>query len=223
MTRSVKTHFLWLPGLVLLALLVTSCQSALPGSTLEQQAQPGEVLFTDDFSSPLGGWGIWTRDGALVAYHNGGLRIQVNDVQYDFWSVAGKNYQDTLIEVDATRIGGPADNDYGVICRYQDKENFYMLVVSSDGYYGIAKIKSGQYSMIGSEQLQYSGSLLSEVSSTRLRAVCQGDALRLYANDQMLMEARDSDFASGDVGVLAGAYGEPGVDILFDNFVVKKP
>ncbi len=32
-----------------------------------------------------------------------------------------------------------------------------MLVASSDGYYGIAKMRNGQYSMIGGQQLQYSG------------------------------------------------------------------
>jgi hypothetical protein len=33
----------------------------------------------------------------------------------------------------------------------------------------------------------------------------------------------DSDFASGDVGLLAGTYDEVGTDIHFDNFVVRKP
>jgi len=209
----------------LMFLLVNvSCAPISTGRASADIATPGAVLFSDDFSDPPSGWGIWSRDGAKVAYHDGGLRIWVSETQYDFWSVAGKNFTDVQVEADATRLDGPDDNDFGILCRYLDKDNFYMLVVTSDGYYGIAKMRGGQYSMIGSDQLQYTGSAINRGSSSNhLRADCIGSTLRLYANGQMLMEARDTDFSSGDVGVLAGAYNTPGVDILFDNFVVKKP
>jgi hypothetical protein len=42
-------------------------------------------------------------------------------------------------------------------------------------------------------------------------------------NGIQLFEVTDSDFSSGDVGVIAGAYDTPGVEILFDNFAVLKP
>jgi hypothetical protein len=35
--------------------------------------------------------------------------------------------------------------------------------------------------------------------------------------------AQDTDLANGDVGVLAGAFDEAGVDVLFDHFVVIQP
>jgi len=35
--------------------------------------------------------------------------------------------------------------------------------------------------------------------------------------------ATDSDLPAGDVGVVAGAFSEPGVDVLFDHFVVIQP
>jgi hypothetical protein len=218
-----------LPVLFLLLSSVGCSSSILPGQVSPDQALPGTVLYTDDFSNTHTGWGIWNRDGAVVDYHNGGLRIQVDENQYDFWSVAGMNFRDAQIEVDATRIGGPTDNDFGILCRYRNKDNFYMLVVSSDGYYGIARMENGQYSMIGAQQLQYSSALASAGAAVQgqgplhLRADCVGSTLRLYANGQKLMEAQDGDFPSGDVGVLAGAYNGKGVDILFDNFVVKKP
>jgi hypothetical protein len=209
----------------LMFLLVTvGCTPLTTSSASTDLAAPGDVLFLDDFSNPPSGWGIWSRDGAKVEYQDDGLRIWVSETQYDFWSVAGKNFKDVQIEVDATRLDGPDDNDFGLLCRYLNKSNFYMLVVTSDGYYGIAKMKSGQYSMIGSEQLQYTSSAIHGGNAfNHLRADCVGSALTLYANGQMLMEAKDTDFASGDVGVLAGAYNTPGVDILFDNFMVKKP
>ena len=46
--------------------------------------------------------------------------------------------------------------------------------------------------------------------------------LTLYANDQKIISVTDSSFNGGDVGLIAKAYGTPGVDILFDNIMVFK-
>jgi len=39
----------------------------------------------------------------------------------------------------------------------------------------------------------------------------------------LLAEAQDTDFASGDAGLLAGTFDTAGTDILFDDFVVSAP
>lgn len=184
---------------------------------------PGSLLFQDDFSQVTGGWGLWNRQGAVISQEAGGLRLLIHDTQSDFWSVAGKEFKDVQIEASAARLGGPMDNDFGLICRYQDAENFYMLLISSDGYYGIVKMKGDKHSLIGADQLQYSQLIRSDRAVYGLRADCVGENLRLYLDGKLLMEAQDSDFAQGDVGVMAGAYSTPGVDIVFDNFIVKQP
>lgn len=209
---------------ILAAIPLAGC--GLIGSLIERSTpavQPGVVLFEDDFSEVSSSWGIWGRSGGTVTYDQGGLRILVKDSNYDFWSVAGKQYRDVQIESDVKRLGGPEDNDFGLICRYQDNQNFYMFLVSSDGYYGIAKLKDNQHSLIGITQLQYSGKIQPAQVAHRMRADCDGETLRLYVDGVLLMEARDGDFPAGDVGVLAGAYSTSGVDILFDNFMVIQP
>lgn len=211
--------------LLMVLIATTGCTAITVRDTASNVTRlSDDVLFFDDFSDPPSGWGIWKRDGASVEYFEEGLRIQVNEPQYDFWSVAGLNFEDVSIEVDASNLAGLDDNDFGIICRYQDKENFYMMVVSSDGYYGIAKLRDGQYGMIGAQQLQYNrDAIRSGKARNHLRADCIGSTLRLYANGQLLMEASDEDLRTGDVGVVTGSYDARGVDILFDNFVVKKP
>lgn len=209
--------------LVWITWFCSGCGPLTVAETTTPAPQPGEVLFQDDFSETPGSWGIWNDDGAVITYEGGGLRILVNEAHYDFWSVAGKTFSNVQVEVDATRVGGPTDNDFGLVCRYQDSENFYIFIVSSDGYYGIAKLKDNQHSLIGMDQLQYSSLIATEQPVYRIRADCTGQDLRLYVDGNLLMEARDSDFSAGDVGVLAGSYATPGVDILFDNFVVKQP
>lgn len=217
-----KSHFAWLFVLLISAVMLSACTPPTPDPE-SASLRAGAILFQDDFSNENSGWGEWEEESALVRYESGGLRILVKEPQYDYWSVAGRQFGDVQIEVDATLTGGSSDNDFGLICRYLDQENFYMLVISSDGYYGIAKMKEGQYSMIGSEQLQYSTAIAQGNSTNRLRGDCIGQTLILYANGQKLMEVTDGDFIDGDVGLLAGAYDSVEVDILFDNFVVKKP
>ncbi len=94
-------------GLMIILLVNAGCTPRSSAQGQPDQLPPGGRLFGDDFSDPPGSWGIWNRDGASVAYYADGLRILVNEPQYDFWSVAGQNFEDVQIEVDATRIGGP--------------------------------------------------------------------------------------------------------------------
>lgn len=216
----IKTPFFLLVVVILLLLNHACVPLFAPEMAVNAEGEEG-ILFQDDFENPPSGWGTWNRDGSSVEYVDGGLRFRVEDDYFDFWSVAGKKFSDVQIEVDVLKRSGPDDNDFGILCRYQNKDNFYLLVASSDGYFGIAKMKAGQYSMIGPEQLQYSDAILPGRVVNRLRADCVGDTLRLYANGLKLMEATDGDFRSGDVGLVAGAYQETGVDLLFDRFVVK--
>lgn len=209
--------------LLMLLLMNAGCTPVTGGQVAGSNPKSGDVLFSDDFSKTPDGWGNWNRDGSKVDYVDGGLRILVDEHQFDFWSVSGHRFGDVRIEVDALKRAGPDDNDYGIICRYANRDNFYMLVVSSDGYYGIAKMKGGQYSMIGSDQLQYSQFIAQGNVMNHLRADCVGSKLSLFANGHKLMEGEDADFPSGDAGVLAGSYNGEGVEVLFDNFIVKKP
>jgi len=213
----------FLLAFILIPFIFQGCLPVFGAGPAGQEIAAGTVLFADDFSDPPGSWGTWNRSGALIDYRDGGLAIWVNETHYDFWSVAGQDFTDVQIEVDAALLSGPVDNDYGIICRYQDRNNFYVLVISSDGYYGVAKLKNGQYSMIGSDQLQYSDLIAQGQALTRLRADCVGDVLSLYVNGRKLTEVKDADFTGGDVGLVAGSYDVAGVHILFDNFVVKKP
>ena len=219
-----KSSLLVFSLLFLVSLLVTSCDFQSPAPTLVNPltASPGSTLFSDDFSSATS-WGLWNGDGAIVDYFTGGLRILVQEAQYDFWSVPGRDFTDVEIETNAVKLGGPDDNDFGVICRYLNKDNFYMLVISSDGYYGIAKIKDGQYTLLGADRLQYNPNIAQGMAANNIRADCVGSTLRLYANGIALIEVQDIDFPRGDVGLIAGTYNTPGAEILFDNFVVRKP
>ena len=56
-----------------------------------------------------------------------------------------------------------------------------------------------------------------------LRADCVGNKLRFYVNFTEIASVQDDDLSSGDIGVLAGSFSQPGVDVSFDHFVAIQP
>jgi hypothetical protein len=214
-------RFRWIIPLTALFMASISCQ--VLGNQNRETEQPARVLFKDDFSNPNSGWNRIATVQGQTDYADGVYRILVNEPNLDIWSTPGRDYQDVRIEVDALKVGGERDNRFGLICRAVDLQDFYSLIISSDGYYGIGKISGQDYHLIGMDALQPSNAILKGSALNHLRADCIGDTLALYVNGQKLGEVRDADFASGDVGLIAGTYDQPGSDIRFDNFIVYQP
>ncbi len=204
----------------LLALLALACSF---GQSPASPADPS-ILFVDDFSDPTSGWDRATSaaDG-ITDYENGYYRINVTSPDMDLWANPGLSFTDTRIEVDATKAGGPDDNDFAVICRYQDGMNFYFFMLSSDGYYGIGRMTPDGMELIGGENLEYSDLINQGSATNHIAADCLGSTLALSINGTQVLSVTDTNLTSGDVGLMAGTFGEVGTDIHFDNFLVRKP
>jgi hypothetical protein len=180
-------------------------------------------LFQDDFSDPSSGWPSGEDNGSQFGYVNGSYRIYENKINYVHWVTPDKLFANVSIEVDATKVSGADDNYFGILCRYQDEQNFYYLLASSNGYYLVGKYKDGQYNDLLKDGWAYSGYIHQGKTTNHLRADCIGDTLTLYVNDSKLGEAVDSDFGPGDIGLTAAALSTAGTEILFDNFIAQKP
>jgi hypothetical protein len=216
-----KLRFILLISFFILPML--ACQAVSPDSGAEQPEESGSVLFQDDFSDPNSQWDRVNVADGITDYEDGAYRIFVNTANTDVWANPNLSFSDVSIEVDATKVGGDDNNDFGVICRYQDSANFYFFVISSDGYYGISKVVDGSQELIGMEAMPPSDVINTGNVSNHLRADCAGSTLRFFVNGELLGEFDDTQFTSGDVGLIAGSFDVAGVDILFDNFVVSKP
>ncbi len=185
--------------------------------------QSGDILFEDDFSL-AGSWDVWNDTQSIVDYNSGGLRFYVNQPNYEYWSRPKRDFQDVLIDVDSTKVSGPDDNHFGVICRYKNRENFYAFLISSDGYFGIMKVIDNQYQLISHEQMEYSEVIQQgDGAQNQIKVECNGPNLSLSVNDQKLAVAYDTDFEWGGAGLIVGTYDMVGVDILFDNFLIRQP
>jgi len=220
MKRIVTLFSILLIGLIALS----ACSLVKTPSSAEPTLAPGTLLDSDDFLTTTNSWGTMDRTGGEIAYEYEGLTIKVNIPNFSFLTVDGKKFTDSRAEIDAVLLEGPSNDNFGVICRFKDYQNYYAFVISHDGYYGIYKVMDGVMTM-GNDtgNMDYSDAIRKGGVVNHISATCQGDILTLSVNDTLLSQIQDSSFSDGQIGLIASAYSDPGVKVLFDNLEIYQP
>jgi hypothetical protein len=210
------------------SLLVSSfilfLSSCLPVAQLTETvivANPGDVLYEESFAVNTSGWDRVINDGGIMDYDSGGFRILVRQPKLNYWSTPAGNYQDVRVEADVTKLNGPDENRAGLMCRYHNGD-YYFFIISNDGFYAVGKFIGGITLLLGQETMQQT-EFIQPAEVNHLRADCIGNTFAFYVNSNQVAVVQDDDFSTGGVGVLAGSFDEPGVDVLFQNFVVMQP
>jgi hypothetical protein len=208
----------------LLVVFCTACSNTAVATSVsqDQTAASGSVLFQDDFARPISGWNRFTATEGTMDYNATGYRILVNALNTNFWSTPHKNFADVRMEVDAGKYGGPDANRIGLLCRLTGND-YYFFLISSDGFYGVGIFTGGQGVLLGQNEMQANEHINAGMAVNHLRADCLGNTLTFYVNGFQVASVQDSRLKAGDMGLLAGTFDQPGVDIIFDNFVALKP
>ena len=182
-----------------------------------------QIIFFDDFSNPESGWQKTSAEEGETAYFEGQYRITVDNTNFDLWSNPGLQITDGKVEVDAVKTAGEESNRFGIQCRYQDVNNYYFAIISSDGYYGIGKVVDGIQSFLHENGMLVTDKVNPGSVTNQIRFDCVGTRLSLYINGDYVDAVDDSDLIEGDVGLLAGTFEKQGTQVTFDNFVVVNP
>lgn len=190
---------------------------------LELEVAPGGLIFQDDFSIQSSGWDRLNEAEFTTDYADGGYHIRINEPETILWARPKLALTDVRVLVSASRLGGPKDNSFGIICRYEDANNFDFFLISSDGYSGIGTFQDGVKTLLTGEAMLPSEAILKEERTNHLQADCVGDQLSFYVNGALVGRVSASRNAHGDVGLIAGTGQAAGTDILFDNFTVTRP
>ena len=198
-----------------------------PSPTIDRPS--GYIYFQDAFNESTSGWPTIIGSTIITNYQDGFYRIFVNIIDTttgieDVTAINGNlNYPNARIEVKATNMG-ESDNAFGIICRYWDENNYYYFVISSDGSYGIGEKVNGVDSIISGEgYMQQSEDIRLDSNSNHLVVFCDGSALTLYVNDNLLAEVTDTSLTSGWVGLIASSFRTAGVDVYFDDMQISRP
>lgn len=242
-----KPSSLLVPSLVILSILLVSCSNPAGGSNPAQGMQVATpagtpqkgslnlptpaaaatnelgptVLMQDDFSDPGSGWEIYSGDYGTAGYDQGGYVVEAT-VQKEYnWGVAGVDFDNVRIDIDATVLQAPTDlsDGYGVDCRIQENGDGYGFRISSDGYAEIMVFTEGEakplYDWTKSNAIKPAGEV------NHITAICEGNHFSMVVNDVFIAAVVDDTFASGDLALSAISFSTDPVKVLFDDIIVQ--
>ncbi len=176
----------------------------------------GQNLISETFDEE-GLWSISDDPEFGAELRDGVYRMVLNTANWMLWSETKQVMTENVImDLDVKLVSGSEENNQGMLCRYVDDENFYMLTVGNDAWVEILKVYQGELTSLFGEFLD---SAIDPVEN-HLQGFCIGDRLILYVNGELAAEVQDSDLKIGDVGLTIGTYDEPQVTVDFDNFFV---
>ena len=182
----------------------------------------GQSSWADDFSDPASGWQAESDASAEVGYHDAVMRIFVKLPNLLAWTFTGREFSGFHLTVEATQVAGPDDNEYGVLVRMKDASHFYIFSVSGDGYYQVSKYNDGERNVLSGDWT-FSEAIHLGAATNLLEVVCQGATMTFLVNDVQLAQVKDSSYSRGDIGLYAGSFFDPGVEVYFDNLRVEAP
>lgn len=201
----------------------TSPLATTPAPSPTTLAMPGFSNLTDFFMDPNSGWPE-KRDGpdqwwyALNYYH-----IQVGTANNQVvipsgFSKANVTVLTSAMILEQTRV---PDAFYGVVCRFQNPDNFYFFDISHEGFYRIGKVLNGAISFLGMNTARPSASINTEEENL-IVVECRGNQFSLFVNDDLIQTVTDDSFDSGDAGLCAYVGDIPGIIAAFEYFIVEE-
>ncbi len=178
-----------LPLLILLLAGMLMLFNAARGWTVVLSGPPGTLLYAATFDAPDDAWDLYT--GRLEAQIAGGvLRIDSEVPVSGPYSYAQPHFADFDFSIQATAVGGPLNNGFGVIVRLQNQGNrstaddsYYLFLISSDGYYQVRRVLNGSEKVL-STWIESSVIQTNLGVTNTLRVVARGSQFQFFVNGQ---------------------------------------
>lgn len=191
----------------------------------EAWTPPEEPLLIDSFDDNANNWDLFDENGNNAQIENGQLVMKVKDADsvYRVWPQMALSDVDLTFDV-VIQEGTQANVSFGAACRYVNNDNYYSFNMDGDGYYTLKKKVKGTSETI----LDWTASAAIKPGmgvTNRIRVVCSGSTLELFANNQLVVSSQDASLTAGGFALQAGRFAIDDVpmSVAFDNVEVKYP
>jgi hypothetical protein len=185
----------------------------------EQLFARARQVFRDQFVDNRNAW----YTGVFQAIETNTIEAGVFKVN---WTGRGTSYElymvrdlnDFMAEVDCRIVQGGTEASCGLIFGQNEAIGYYKYELFED-YYRLFLMRAVGEPLTLAEGNP--GELFARDEPNRLRAVREGERLRIFLNGVLLAEAFDGTYPSGKVGITTSSYHDAGgVEIWFDDFVI---
>lgn len=185
-----------------------------------------DVLFHDEFVA--GQIGPWHMEGDALgrtAVINEQLVLDLSAPNImQFSTLPQPIFQDFVMEVEARPLQGDLANSYGVLFRMQSPNQFYRFELTGNGTYILERRNAdGTWSRFIKEWTAHPAIQQGHNVTNHIRIEAIGPAISVYVNDTLVQQASDTAYPSGQIALDAGTFGDPLMQVAFDNVVVRKP
>jgi pSer/pThr/pTyr-binding forkhead associated (FHA) protein len=179
------------------------------------------LAYEDDFSNPSSGWDDAFDRYTTKQYGNNKYYVEITTSNLVAWGLANRKVADFRIQVHAAQEEGPNNNGYGILFRFQDRDNFYRFDISGDGFFLLSKFYNGEWVTL----VPWTASSAINVGQTTnlLTVEAVGSQISVYANDTLLAEVEDDALTEGNFGFFASTFSEPNLTVSFDDILVWTP
>ncbi len=187
------------------------------------------TTYLETFSEPTD-WGTGTITAeddpdfieVEALLNEGTLDFTVYAEESLFWTTAEEDFGDGVYEVQTTAVGGPLDNGFGMLFMFDnERENFYMFEISSDGYVwvGIYEEGASSYTPFLDNGWQASEAVKQGLGASNvLRVEVNNGQMTFYVNNQQVATVQDRTLSRGNIGLFVETFDEGGARVQFDNF-----
>ncbi len=186
------------------------------------------LLMSDNFTDPSSGWGTAQIGDSSIRYGNGRyILTAVGDVPV--WGTSGKDMANGVAEIQARLTNVPsnvnADSGWdnygyvGMVARWQDRDNYYVFMVSPNGQYAIYHLLNSNLEWDTHWTQAPSDVVPLGLHLRTLRLTADGPVLRFYVGGRLTGVVPQAIWDHGQIGVIAGPMtGNNKVTASFQNF-----
>ena len=205
---------------------VPSPVSVEPAPTTASVSSDANVLYQDDFTNPATGWSEDKFDNYFIGYHEPEyyhIEITSPNSKTTVFEPQKQSFDDATIELDVLTVSAKtaADGDfrYGLAFR-RSGDQYYAFTVSPRTKKWFALKSSPNQLTVLAEGTD--NNLHDLDNDDTLRVDAQGSNFLFHINDEVVGEASDPDYASGEIGFYVESFDSPNTHIHFDNLVIRK-
>jgi hypothetical protein len=165
-------------------------------------------------------WETFEQDEYAAFIEDGAFIMTITGSIFT-WALNDERHEDVVIQLDTSQLSKDESSTYGVICRADTTNNGdgYYFRISGTGSGSIIKVEGDEQTNL--VDWDENRAINPGRDDNQIVAVCVGEYLALYVNDELIGEATDDAFSRGFVGLTAGGFeDESDVEIAFDNVQV---
>ncbi len=187
----------------------------------QQTVTVGNLLLDETFDSS-DAWEAYQQDSDINLKVAKGVYRMFTKIDGLVWGVNSQSHSDVVIEADTLQNSEELNNAYGVVCRagVDNDGTGYYFRISGDGYYNITRADKDE--IVQLVEWTETNAVKQGQNRNHITAVCVGDYLALYVNDQLVAETNDSTYTEGFGALSISAFADDNnnvnpTDVSFDN------